>query len=135
MDVPLLLLADYANATAEGKLNVMGIFATINAPAFPARHLEMYLVLQLSASPPEYGHEFDLSFRFMDSQSNPLFQFDFTLKVPASSNEHQIVMNHIVRLQNLVFSGTGFYNLYVLIDGEQKAELSIQAIQISSSTA
>jgi len=34
----LLLVADYANVTDNGKLNVMGIFQRLHAREFPARH-------------------------------------------------------------------------------------------------
>ena len=54
MEIPFLLVADYANITVEQKLNVMGIFGNIGASQFSFMHPEMYLVAQLKARPAEY---------------------------------------------------------------------------------
>ena len=35
MQVPLAVLADSANVSQEGKLNIMGIFTQINAQSLP----------------------------------------------------------------------------------------------------
>jgi hypothetical protein len=35
MEVTLAVLADYANVTGSGKLNVMGIFGEVNPPVLP----------------------------------------------------------------------------------------------------
>ena len=55
MKLLLLMAADYANITGDGKLNVIGIFNDINAFNFPARHPSMHLVARLGAEPEEYG--------------------------------------------------------------------------------
>src|SRR5919204_3250104 len=47
MRLSLALLADYANVSHDGKLNIMGIFGQIHAPQFPAVHAQMHLVLSL----------------------------------------------------------------------------------------
>lgn len=46
MEVSLALLADYANVTREGKLNLLGLFDRIDARAVPWVHPQMQLVLQ-----------------------------------------------------------------------------------------
>ena len=45
MRVALGVLADYANVSAEGKLNIMGVFQIVNAVQFPHVHPQMHLVL------------------------------------------------------------------------------------------
>lgn len=47
MQVPLAVLADYANVTADGKLNIMGIFDIIYAPQVSFVHPQMQLVMKL----------------------------------------------------------------------------------------
>ena len=51
MELTLALLADYANISREGKLNIMGIFEQIFALSFPAVHAQLQLVLRLESSP------------------------------------------------------------------------------------
>lgn len=45
MDVNLALLADYANVSQDGKLNIMGIFQEVNPPVLPFALPQMYLVM------------------------------------------------------------------------------------------
>ncbi len=47
MKLLLILAADYANITGDGKLNVMGIFRDINAYIFPTRLHLCILLLSL----------------------------------------------------------------------------------------
>ena len=49
MKVTLAVLADYANVSREGKLNILGIFNIIHAASFPCTHGEMVLVTKLEA--------------------------------------------------------------------------------------
>ena len=49
MRVPLAVLADYANVTTDGKLNIMGIFNRIFASALPVVHPQMRLVMRFQA--------------------------------------------------------------------------------------
>ena len=55
MKVNLALLADGANVSREGKLNILGIFDTIHAGKFPVVHAQMRLVVRLEASSAELG--------------------------------------------------------------------------------
>src|SRR5215217_3944288 len=45
MEVKLAVLADYANVSQDGKLNIMGIFQEINAPSLPFPLPQMFLVV------------------------------------------------------------------------------------------
>ena len=49
MLVKLAVLADYANVTSDGKLNILGIFDRMNVLNLPAVHPQMNLVLRLEA--------------------------------------------------------------------------------------
>jgi len=69
VEVPLLLVADYANVTDNGKLNVMGIFQRLHAREFPARHPVMQLVIKLVAGPGEYGESRRLTVRLLDADA------------------------------------------------------------------
>jgi hypothetical protein len=60
MDVQVAVLADYANIAAGDKLNVMGIFNTIFASAFPTVHPFMVLALRLRLGYEDGGKTHDL---------------------------------------------------------------------------
>ena len=63
MELSFMLAADYANVTNNGKLNVMGIFSSINATKFPVKHPQMYIIAQLRVGPAEYGRNFTLELK------------------------------------------------------------------------
>ena len=55
MRVKLALLADSANVSREGKLNLLGIFDAIFARELPTSHPHMHLVLRFEALPADAG--------------------------------------------------------------------------------
>lgn len=57
MNVSLALVADYANISREGKLNILGIFDRIAAQSVPAVHSQMQLIMRLEADRAESERE------------------------------------------------------------------------------
>src|SRR6266516_902993 len=57
MEVKLALLADGANVSREGKLNLLGIFDTLFARSFPTTHPQMQLVIRFEAAAHERSEE------------------------------------------------------------------------------
>ena len=55
MELRYGLLCDFANATQEGKLNVIGIFDRLYAVTFPAVHRQLFLVTSISTEPEDEG--------------------------------------------------------------------------------
>ena len=134
MDVSILLVADYANVTQDGKLNIMGIFHNINALSFPATHPEMYLITQLKAGPAEYEREFTLEIKLIDDDaSHILLQQSFSLVVPQGRAGQTIYMNHLLRMINVQFPKPGAYEFSALVDRDVKGTLPIEVHQLSLS--
>ncbi|MGB3906069.1 MAG: hypothetical protein WBB22_14235, partial [Anaerolineae bacterium] len=67
MKMTLALLADYANVSQEGKLNIMGIFDRIFTRAFPTAHPEMRLVMRFEFGAAELGRERRLEVKTLDA--------------------------------------------------------------------
>src|SRR5215217_4763717 len=82
MEVKLAVLADYANVSQDGKLNIMGIFQEINATALPFPLPQMYLVLTFEAGPAEFGSEKQLRVVLVDSDGNERMSLKGQVKVP-----------------------------------------------------
>jgi hypothetical protein len=64
VQVRVAVAADYVNETNDGKLNVIGIFDTINASQFPAIHAELTLVISLEFTVAECGTDRELKVDF-----------------------------------------------------------------------
>ncbi len=104
MNANLLLVADYANTTADNRLNVMGIFTQVYSVNFPAVHPQMYLIAQLSANPAEYGRKFKLGIKLLDADATKeLINFISEVEVPKPDNGQPVLMNFVIPLISVVF--------------------------------
>ena len=127
MELTLLLIADYANTTADGKLNVMGIFESITAASFPATHSEMYLITRFTAGPAEYGRTFKMDVKLINEDaSQELVNFAIENMVPRAQNGQDAHLNHLLRLNNVTFPAPGFYEFSVLVDNDLKGTLAVE---------
>ena len=133
MKLPILLVADYANTTVDGKLNVMGIFQNISAGTFPTMHPEMFVIAQFAAGPAEYGRKFKIEIKLLDEDAKELVSFSTDAQVPQGLPGQPIQMPVILRLVNTVFPNPGTYQFSVLVDGDEKESLSIQVNQFPAS--
>ena len=107
MNIPLALLADAANATSDGKLNILGVFDVVYAARFPAVHPQMQLVFTIEANPAEAGSKRKLEIKLMAEDGQQLLSLAGELaletKGPVPIAE-LLRSNHIIGLQN-VFPG------------------------------
>ncbi len=129
MEVPILVIADYANRRTDSKLDIMGIHTLITAPAFPALCPQMYLVVKLVAGPSEYGRTFKLGIKFINEDATQ-FLVDETYEVTLGreSDGLQVEHVHIHRLINFVFEKPGIYQFSVLVDSDTKAALAVPCL-------
>lgn len=135
MYVSLILTADYANTTADGKLNVMGIFSTLRTNKFPAAHPEMYLVAQLLAGPAEYGRNYEFRIKLLDEDATrEIVNIAMPRVVPKGTNGKEVRQDVIVRLNHLVFPRAGTYEFSLLIDNDVKATKAIEVEQVKLPT-
>src|SRR3990172_9042749 len=123
MEVPLALLADYANVSGEGKLNVMGVFNRIWAKEFPAVHPEMQLVFRLEAGPAERGQEKTIEVKLLDADGAVVQHLTGHLAVPRESRELTIQIDQIVRFIGITFEKAGDYRFDILVNGETKSSV------------
>lgn len=130
MEVNLAVLADYSNISREGKLNILGIFDTIQSRAFPATHLQMQLVMRLEASAAESGQTKTVEIKLLDADGKELFGVRGQMELKALKAAHPIKNDHILQLNNIVFEKPGDYAFHVLINGDEKAVVPLKLIKI-----
>jgi hypothetical protein len=124
MQVKLALLADYANVTAEGKLNILGIFDRINVGAIPAVHPQMHLILRLEAHPAERGRPHNIEIRLHDPDGQTVFEVKGDM-VPHGESGQTIATNQILTLNNLQLTKTGGYTFVVFVNNDLKSEVPL----------
>jgi hypothetical protein len=128
----LFLVADYANVTGDGKLNVMGIFQVINAYNFPARHSSMHLVAKLAPELSEYGQKRTFTVILMDTDGNHVLQISGEFDVPRGEGGKKPEVNIILDLKDVILPKPGRYQFVLLIDKDQKDELTLYVNQLET---
>jgi uncharacterized protein DUF6941 len=131
MEVTLALLADAANVSREGKLNLLGIFDTIFAHAFPSTHPLMQLVLRFEAEPAEAGSNRAVEVQFVTPEGQVLFRLPATMVVQPRGASDRIRMDQVVTLTNVQFEHPGRYRFHVVVDGEPAAVVPLYVEQIA----
>ncbi|HEU5208783.1 MAG TPA: hypothetical protein VFU06_05165 [Longimicrobiales bacterium] len=124
MRVKLALLADYANVTAEGKLNILGVFDRINVSALPAVHPQMHLVLRFEAHPMERDRVHNVEIRLHDPDGKTVFEVKGDV-VPHGNGERATASNQILTLNNLQLTKSGGYTFAVFVNDDLKSELPL----------
>lgn len=124
MQIKLAVLADYANVTGDGKLNILGIFDRINLMQIPAVHPQMHLVLRLDAHPAEQNRTHDVEIRLQDPEGVVIFEVKGEI-VPRGEAGTPVSTNQILTLNNLQLEKIGDYVFVVLINRDVKAEVPL----------
>jgi hypothetical protein len=130
VQVKLAVLADYANVTAEGKLNILGIFDRINLVQVPAVHPQMHLVLRLEAHQAERDRPHKVEIRLHDPEGVTIFEVNGDI-VPHGEGSQPISTNQILTLNNLQLQKIGAYTFVVFINNDLKTELPLHVEFVS----
>lgn len=125
MKVNFAVLAEYANLTADGRLNIMGVFNRIYASTFPARHVTMQLVMRLAAHPAEYGKPQQVNVRLANADGHKLFELGAEITVTDDPTRLGYV-DQILGLNNIPFATAGDYSFDVLINNNHEFAIPLQ---------
>ena len=126
-----MLLADSANVSREGKLNVLGIFDTIYAREFPTTHAQMQLVIRFEAPPAEAGTTRQVEVQLAREGGEVLFALPGAMKVMQREPGEPVRLDHMLTLNNVTFDGPGRYVFRVAVDGAVQALVPLRVEQIS----
>ena len=128
MEVAFALLADAANVSREGKLNILGAFDRIYGAKFPLTWPRMMLVVRFVASAAEYGTEKSLEIVTLDADGKKLGSATGKMKLPERPAGRQLKINHVLPM-TMTFPSPGEYSIDILINGEPKAAVPLDVVQ------
>ena len=131
MDVPLALIADAANISDDGKLNILGVFNRISVRELPATHPQLTLVLKFVADAVEAGQTKRLQIFLSDPDGQRLLTLEAEIEVPGPKDPGKPV--ELVMPQTIVgltFERSGPHAFDVLINGEPKARVPADVVLI-----
>jgi len=127
MDIPLAVIADYASATREGKLNVMGIFNALKVKSLPHTQPQIYLVWQAEAGPAEWGMKKDVEIKLLDENAKQVLSVRGNLMIPEKGEAGRLTsINSIMAFNNVKFEVAGDYAFAILIGGETRRNVPLR---------
>jgi hypothetical protein len=127
MRVTLNVLADYANLSVEGKLNIMGVFTQIVAMSVPSMHPRMQLVLRFESEPAERGMSKTVQIKLLDADGNQLAGVAQALSIPENA-PLRAQFPVLLALNGLTLPKYGQYTFHVLVNEDTKAEVPFEVI-------
>lgn len=130
MDVKLALLADAANVSREGKLNILGVFDAIYARQFPTVHPHMALVLRFEAGPAEKGTARHVEVQLVAADGRVLVNLPGHVNLAHPGAGEPAVLDHVLSFTNTRFEAPGRYTLRVAVDGVVAAALRLRVEQL-----
>ncbi len=128
VEVDLAVIADAANVSQEGKLNILGVFDTIWAREFPCRHGAMVFILRVRADFTEQGSR-QLQVRLMDADGAQLFKAEGPLQVPAGVPGRAAKPHLIMGLSGISFPKPGDYSFEVIVDGHHMTSVPLYVME------
>lgn len=128
MDVRIAMVADAANVSQEGKLNVLGAFDTCFMTVLPGRFRQSDLVLRLGFNPVEKGTPRRIRIVLVDEDGKEGPALEASLEIPRDTPPNVNAVNLIVPLPILQFERYGDYQLAILIDSDHKADVPLRVV-------
>lgn len=124
MIITLATVADAANVSQQGKLNVLGAFDTIRATQFPAVHPTMSLVFSMLAEVEDSQTEFDLNVSLIDEDGQKLWSAQGKVEVASMVPGQFGQSSQIITLTNVRFDKPGRYR-FRISEGPEKAPTDV----------
>jgi hypothetical protein len=109
----MAVLADEANISQEGKLNLMGIFDRISAATFPVMHPRMVFAFRVEAEFGDTGRAFPVRVTLEDDEGNVLFEAAGDLMAPPVPPGEFATANQLFALVGVQFPRAGLYRFIV----------------------
>lgn len=119
MNIPMAFLADEANISQEGKLNVMGIFDRIVAEELPVSHPRMVFAFRVTAEFADGGRSFPVVVRLLDDADTVMFEAAGEINPPIVPPGEFSTANQVFTLVGMQFPRAGVYRFEVSIGGQE----------------
>jgi hypothetical protein len=133
IEITMAVLADSANVSQEGKLNILGIFENINAQNFPVTHPTMALVLCFHAERGDMNREHNIVIDFVDDDGHKILDLKGSVKIGEAPPGERFKSNQIIFFNGVQFPKPGVYEFKIIINGEERSSVPITAKKITIS--
>jgi len=128
----LAVLADCANVSQEGKINIMGIFEFIRTNKLPVVHPQMQLVIVLRGDSGDANREHQLALELIDEDGRKIFGMEGKMKFGSPPQGQDVRLNQIIQLNNIRFEKAGRYDFKIMINNEVRGSVPLGIIETGS---
>ena len=133
MEVKTAVLADAANVSKDGKLNIMGIFDRITADEFPTSWPSMSFVVRLQAHSTETGkHKMIVVVADEDGRKIAEMAAEFTIPKSKVGDGMPWKGQLIFPIVGAQFPEPGMYSFDILIDGRYEDSMGLLLVKRES---
>ncbi len=128
--ISFAVLADCANVSREGKLNILGIFNRIFASTLPFVHPQMHLVITFEADRADAERDHQVRVDLIDADGARLFSIEGGLRFGSPPPGEQISINQVIQLSNLKFERFGSYEFKILVNREVRKSFPLVVSEV-----
>lgn len=118
----MAVLADEANVSQEGKLNLMGIFDRIAAAEFPVVYPKIVFAFRVEAEYGDSGRTFPVRVSMENEDGAALFHAEGEILAPGVPPGEFSTANQIFALVGVQFPAPGVYRFTVRVGESARAE-------------
>lgn len=111
----MAVLADEANVSQEGKLNLMGIFDRIAAAEFPVVHPKLVFAFRVEAEFADSGRVFPVRVSMVDEDGSALFEAAGEMMAPPVAPGEYATANQLFSMVGVQFPRAGLYRFVVRV--------------------
>ncbi len=119
----MTILADEANVSQEGKLNVLGIFDRISGNSFPTVHPRMVFAFRVQSGYPDSGETFPIRVQLVDADGGKMFEAKGELTAPRVPPGEFATANQVFTLVGVRFPAPGSYKFVLNVGKLEPHEL------------
>jgi hypothetical protein len=112
----------------DKKVNIIGVFETINATNFPVTHPRFVVVGAVQPTKTEFKIALDI----VDSQGDSILGQLQEREVKLPENAHNQNFNFIIEIINTAFKNIGQYKVELLIDKKKITEVPLRVAETTS---
>jgi len=122
MKLVYALLCDQAFLSIDRKVNIIGVFETINAQTLPVTHYKFTLVGSVEPSSPKFKMAVDI---VSEKSKTSILREPQEREVSLPAGQATQHFNFIIDILNTSFNEVGKYEVRLLIDGKVISELPL----------
>ena len=134
MEIEIFTLADFANDSGNGKMNIVGTLDQINVPSLPFVLPHCAVATRIRIANSEAGaHSFELV--CIDPEGNEFQRLPGTLNAAVNSNAEYSAFNLPLNISNFKVDKIGKYAFELYYDGEFRSGLTMHVVLINGPRA